>query len=172
MAESRDAKCTRSSSRARRWMRLPARSTSRWARRAWRSRLSSSSPTTWRCCTAAATNWRRCSGVLRALETARRRAAGRGDAPGQRLPRIDADRAQEPGRGTRCADARHGAVAHLSGSRAGRRPRHGAGAAAAAERPACRARQPAAVRRHAAVAEPEVRSAAGARAAGAGRTSS
>ena len=80
-----------------------------------------------------------------------------------------ARRAQEPGRGARRADARDGAAARLPRARAGRRPRPGAGAAAAAERPARGARQRAAVRRHAAAAQPEVRPPGAAVGAGAGR---
>jgi chemosensory pili system protein ChpA (sensor histidine kinase/response regulator) len=68
-----------------------------------------------------------------------------------------ADRAQEPAREPRCADARDGAAAVLPRARARRRARPRAGAAAAAQRPARGARQPAAVGRHAAAAEPEVR---------------
>ena len=54
-------------------------------------------------------------------------------------------------------------LAELSRARAGRRSRPRAGVAASAERPACRARQRAAVRRHVAAVESEVRQAAAAR---------
>ena len=99
----------------------------------------------------------------------RRRAAGRGDGAGIALPDRAGPGAQEPGRGARCADARHGAAARLPRARAGRRSRPGAGAAAAAQRSARRARQRAAVGRHAAAAESQVRPAGAARRAGARR---
>src|ERR1700721_234610 len=55
-------------------------------------------------------------------------------------------------------DARDGAAAHVSRTRFVRRPGSRAGAAAAAQRLALGARQPLAVRGHAAVAAPEIRS--------------
>ena len=80
------------------------------------------------------------------------------------------ERPEAPGRRARCADARHGAAAHLPRAGAVRRPRSRAGAAAAAQRSALGARQPVAVGRHAAAAQSEVRP-AGAAAGAARRTS-
>ena len=99
----------------------------------------------------------------------RRGAAGRGDGAGRALPDQPRLRAQEPGRGARRADARDGAAAGLPGAGAGRWPRSGAGAVAAVERPAGGARQRAAVGRHAAAAEPQVRSPGTAGGTGTGR---
>ena len=88
-----------------------------------------------------------------------RRAAGRGNGPGRALPDRQLRREASSRRRSRCADARDGAAADLSRARHERRARHGAGAAAAAQRSARGARSRAAVRRHAAAAESELRSA-------------
>ena len=63
-------------------------------------------------------------------------------------------RRQGPRGRPRCADPLDGAAAHLHRTSARRRPRHRTGAAADAQRPARGARRAAAVRRHAAAAEP------------------
>src|SRR2546427_12864441 len=80
------------------------------------------------------------AGRAAAARDLRRGAPRRGDGARRPVPAGDARRAQEPGGKSRCADARHGAAAELSRARARRGPRSGAGAAAAAERPARRAR--------------------------------
>ncbi len=71
----------------------------------------------------------------------RRRAARRGDGAGHALSRRHRGRSPQPGREPRCAAARDGAAAELPRARARGWARPGARAAAAAERPACRARQ-------------------------------
>jgi hypothetical protein len=99
----------------------------------------------------------------------RRGAARRGDGARHALPARRRQRSEAAGRRSRCADARHGAAADLPRARAVRRPRSGAGAAAAAQRSALGARQPLLSEGHAAAAQSEVRSAGAAAAAAPGR---
>ena len=100
----------------------------------------------------------------------RRRAARRGNGTRHALFAEFRQRPETTDRRPRCPDARDGAAAHVSRTRFVRRPGSGAGAAAAAQRLALGARQPLAVRGHAAVAEPEIRSERRAAVPDAGRT--